>query len=256
MSSFAVIRPGSNLAAVRRLLNWTGLQTAVFAFPFNEPLSRVVNLPDAVGEHWRVPRAPIVTVLFRECDQLLGLGNRQSNTDKCLAHERILPQCVKGVKYIVPHPIYALLTEIISAAHEDLASAKIALAWCTSWVPDADGHVTIGKCKRASDLDRELADFDFIILLRRSFWLDDRVTDGQRRALLDHELCHAGVRLDAHGDPAKDDRGRIIYRTRKHDIEEFTDIVARHGTYKADLEAFAKALVLRGVPEFTPCDLC
>jgi Putative phage metallopeptidase len=169
---------------------------------------------------------------------------------KRTSYELIDPNSVQGA------PIYRLLTEIITATHDELASAQIALAWCTSWVPDADGHVTIGKCKRASDLDRELAAFDFIILLRRSFWLDDRVTDAQRRALLDHELCHAGVRLDAHGDPAKDDRGRTIYRTRKHDIEEFTGIVARHGCYKADLEAFAKALITRGVPEFTPCNLC
>lgn len=157
---------------------------------------------------------------------------------------------------VVGHPIYSLMTEIITAAHEHLAPAKIALAWCTAWAPDPDGHVILGQCKRASDLDRELADFDFIILLRRSFWNDERVTDAQRRALLDHELCHAAVRVDAHGDPQKDDRGRIIYRTRKHDIEEFTDIVKRHGTYKSDLEAFAKALQIRGVPELTACDLC
>jgi len=169
---------------------------------------------------------------------------------KRTSYELIDPSSVQGA------PIYRLLTEIVSASHEEIAAARIALAWCTSWVPDADGHVTIGKCKRASDLDRELAEFDFIVLLRRSFWLDERVTDGQRRALLDHELCHAGVRVDAHGDPAKDDRGRIIYRTKKHDIEEFTEIVARHGTYKSDLEAFAKALILRGTQEFTPCPTC
>ena len=157
---------------------------------------------------------------------------------------------------VVGHPIYGLLNELISAHHEELASARIALVWCTSWVPDADGRVTLGQCSRASDLDREMAAFDFVILLRRSFWIDDRVTDKQRRALLDHELMHATVRVDAHGDPQTDDRGRVIYRTRKHDIEEFTDIVARYGTYKADLEKFAKALQAKGVPEFTPCSLC
>ncbi len=169
---------------------------------------------------------------------------------KRTSYELIDPTSIPG------RPIYTLLTEIVTSHHDELGAARIALAWCTSWVPDADGHVTIGKCVRATDLHRELAEFDFIILLRRSFWHDDRVTDAQRRALLDHELCHAGVRLDAHGDPAKDDRGRIVYRTRKHDIEEFTDIVKRHGCYKTDLEAFAKALQAKGVPEFTPCELC
>lgn len=157
---------------------------------------------------------------------------------------------------VVGHPIYGLLAELVTAHHDELRAARIALAWCTSWVPDADGRVTLGRCHRASDLDRELAQFDFVILLRRSFWNDERVSDLQRRALLDHELMHATVRLDAHGDPAQDDRGRTIYRTRKHDIEEFTDIVKRHGCYKSDLEAFAQALQTKGVPQFTPCELC
>jgi len=156
---------------------------------------------------------------------------------------------------VVGHPIYSLLSELVTAHHEELASAKIALAWCTSWNPDADGRVTLGKCKRASDLDRELAAFDFIILLRRSFWLDQRVSDAQRAALLDHELQHAAVKLDKHGDPARDSRDRVIYRTRKHDLEEFSCIVERHGTWTSDIERFAAALRKSKEP-FKPCEQC
>jgi hypothetical protein len=169
---------------------------------------------------------------------------------KQVAYELIDPTSVAG------HPMYSLLAALVTAHHNEIAGARIALAWCTSWNPDVDGRVTLGKCKRASDLDREVAAFDFIILLRRSFWLDQRVTDLQRTALLDHELCHAAVKLDKHGEPALDSRGRVIYRMRKHDVEEFSCIVARHGTYKADLEAFAKALQTKGTPEFTPCPEC
>src|SRR5438105_593835 len=138
--------------------------------------------------------------------------------------------------------MYRLLRELVTAHHPDLLGAQIALAWCTSWKPDVDGIVTLGKCKKASDLDRELAVYDFIILLRESFWTDPLVTDAQRRALLDHELCHAAVKLDDHGEPVEDERGRTVYRVRKHSIEEFTEIVERHGTYKRDLETFATAL--------------
>ena len=60
---------------------------------------------------------------------------------------------------------------------------------------------------------------------------------------MDHELCHASVRCDKNsGEPMVDERNRLIYRIRKHDIEEFADIVERHGTYKRDLELFAQAL--------------
>lgn len=160
-----------------------------------------------------------------------------------------------GRSNVVHFPIYALLDELIEAHHDDLRLARIALAWCTSWTPDVDGRVTLGKCKRASDLDRELASFDFIVLLRRGFWMDERVTDAQRRALLDHELMHAALKRDAQGEPVEDERGRLVYRIRKHDLEEFTAIVQRHGLYKADLEQFAAAL-RQHLPAFKPCILC
>src|SRR6185503_11644455 len=90
----------------------------------------------------------------------------------------------------------------------------------------------------------------------RGFWNDLRVTPEQRRALLDHELCHGARQHDAKGEPVYDERGRPVYRLRKHDIEEFTAIVSRHGCYKADLENFAAAIRRSGVPAFEPCATC
>lgn len=161
---------------------------------------------------------------------------------------------------IIGQPIYKLRDELVDAHHEELKHAKIALAWCTSWRPDVDGRVVIGKCKRASELDRELtgATYDFVILLSKSFWQDLRVTAAQRAALLDHELCHAAVKLDERtGDPAVNERRRVIYRLRKHDVEEFSAVIRRHGTYKRDLEDFAAALRQADLREsFTPCEAC
>jgi Putative phage metallopeptidase len=152
--------------------------------------------------------------------------------------------------------MYALLDDLVAQHHEDLRDARIALAWAHSWKPDVDGRVTLGKCRRAGDLDRELAEFDFVILLRRAFWTHDQVTDAQRAALLDHELCHGGLRYDASGEPVVDERGRKVYRTRRHAIEEFTEVVERHGMWTASLEEFAAAL-RRGASEaFKPCPEC
>jgi hypothetical protein len=44
-------------------------------------------------------------------------------------------------------------------------------------------------------------------------------------------------------EPKYDERGRNVWRVRKHDIEEFQAIVERHGCYKRDLENFAKSLL-------------
>lgn len=139
-------------------------------------------------------------------------------------------------------PYYAHVDHLVARFHEDLREAQIALAWCTSWKADVDGTVTLGKCKRASDLDRELAPYDFVILLNEAFFTSPSVSDEQRCALLDHELCHAAVRRDKEGDWKRDVKGRLLYRTRKHDLEEFSAVVERHGLWKHDLERFAQAL--------------
>jgi hypothetical protein len=168
---------------------------------------------------------------------------------KKVGYELILRDSILG------HPMYDLLDELIEQHHDHLRTARIALAWCTSWRPDADGRVTLGMCKKASDLDREVAPFDFVILLSRAFWKEEAVTDIQRRALLDHELCHAEVKL-VNGEPQEDERGRVVYRTRDHDIEEFSEIVERYGCYKRDLEKFAQALRRGEHPKFKGCDRC
>lgn len=141
-------------------------------------------------------------------------------------------------------PMYERPYQLVDTHHEELSrtNVRIALGWCTSWKPDVDGRLTLGKCKKASDLDRELAPFDFVILLNRDFWQNPRVTDAQRNALLDHELMHARCAYDENGDIKVDERGRTVYRVAKHDLEEFRDIVARHGCYKSDIESFARAL--------------
>jgi hypothetical protein len=141
-------------------------------------------------------------------------------------------------------PMYDLLYRIVADHHEDLdrTQVRIALAWATSWKADVDGRLMLGKCKKATDLDRELAPYDFVILLNRDFWQNPRVTDVQRRALLDHELMHAAVVYDDQGDLKTDERGRQVYRIRKHDLEEFSDIASRYGCWKRDIESFAQAL--------------
>ena len=136
---------------------------------------------------------------------------------------------------------YRILNEM-RRYHHDIDNARIALAWRINLKVDKDGHLILGKCVKVSDLQKEFADYDFIILLNREVWEDGEFTEEKKRALIDHELCHAAVSEDDDG-PRQDDRGRPVFRCRKHDIEEFHAIVQRHGTYKRDLEIFAEALL-------------
>lgn len=158
---------------------------------------------------------------------------------------------------VIGHPMYCLLDELVYLHHKELEHARIGLAWCTSWNADVDGRVKLGMCRKSSDLDRELAAYDFVILLRKAFWQHEQVTAQQRRALLDHELHHAMPKLDPKtGDQVYDERDRPVWRTRKHDLEEFTSIVERYGCWTRDIEAFYAALRRASEEPFTPCALC
>lgn len=154
---------------------------------------------------------------------------------------------------------YRLLREVRGKWHPDLEGAKIALAWRKRLKADKDGHMMLGKCCKASDLQRELVNWDFVILLNKEVFQDTSFTPAKKIALLDHELCHATRALDKWYAPANDEYGRSVWRMRKHDIEEFRAIVERHGCYKQDLEKFAEAilknrgnLVLPGMGETNP----
>lgn len=141
----------------------------------------------------------------------------------------------------VGRALYERLYSILDTFHKELSNhnCKIALAWSCNWKPDADGRLRLGECKKASELDRQLHDFDFVILLNEGFWKDDHTTEAQRAAVMDHELMHCAIAEDSEtGKPKVDETGRTIFRIRGHDIEEFSDIVDRHGFYKRDVEAF------------------
>jgi hypothetical protein len=168
----------------------------------------------------------------------MGRRRREPRAPKLAPYKLITRDNEAGRK------MYELLDDLVTKHHDEIINARIVLAWNRSWKPDADGRVYLGKCKKASELDRELAPYDFVIVLRQDFWESPMVKDEQRRALLDHELEHAAVKLDKNGEPCRDASDRVVYRIRKHDIEEFASIVARHGTYKRDLETFATALKL------------
>jgi hypothetical protein len=138
---------------------------------------------------------------------------------------------------------YKLMAEIRKAHHPDIKDAKICLAYQKGLKADVDGHVTLGKCIKASDLQRELVAWDFVILLNFEMWTSTGFTKEKKMALLDHELCHADVALDKDGEPKVDAAGRKTYRIRKHDYQEFHAIIERHGLWDRDLKRLGDTII-------------
>lgn len=159
----------------------------------------------------------------------MARGIRKTPKPKMPTYERIDPKSD-------PQEVYPLLADLRVKHKPELEEAKIALAWRHGWKRNKDGQLILGKCKKVSDLDKQFQGFDFIIILNKESWAE--LDDSQRKALLHHELCHAAVALDPNGNPKKDARGRQMFRVKKHDIEEFGEIVEHHGCYKQDLENF------------------
>lgn len=75
----------------------------------------------------------------------------------------------------------------------------------------------------------EEVDF-FVIEIAANTWRT--LTDEQKVALVDHELCHCITEIPETVDK---DRKLVI---RGHDLEEFAAVVRQHGLWRPDIEAF------------------
>jgi hypothetical protein len=133
-----------------------------------------------------------------------------------------------------------LLLDKARMHHPHLAEAKITLAYRRDWKADKDGLRTLGKCKKVSAVEKLFHGYDFVIILNFDVWMSEVLDEKKRLAILDHELCHAQVVEDKDGATVTDHEGRPKWRCRKHDLEEFRDIVNRHGVYKQDILDFVK----------------
>ena len=166
------------------------------------------------------------------------MGRRRSSV-KTKKRKKVTVQLLKRVHGGEVTEPYRLMEEIRERDHGHLADAKIGIAWRLGWRTDTDGHLRLGQCQKRTDLDRELDGFDFMLLLNKEAW--PQLNEGQKRALIDHELCHAQIVFDSDGLPKKNDRDRLVCRIKKHDTEEFRAVVERHGLWTADLEQIARA---------------
>jgi hypothetical protein len=134
---------------------------------------------------------------------------------------------------------YAILDKLVGSDRPDLATLKIAMAWKAGWTVDKDGLLKVGKCCKPNEVSRQLMEYDAIILISQELW--PHLKPKQKEELVCHEMCHIVVVLNEEGRPKLDDRGRIVIRLRKHDIEEFSAVRRRYG--KDNLRAVAAEIM-------------
>ena len=135
-------------------------------------------------------------------------------------------------KITIAHDAKSIASELIAEVHPHLRMARILYLFTTKQMKKCDA-VILGKAKKLSVLEKFLtsgnesveAGFDFILQFDLNEWTD--LTEAQRRALVDHELCHCGI----------SDNG---WKLRAHDVEEFAAVIQRHGFWKRDVRAFGE----------------
>lgn len=130
----------------------------------------------------------------------------------------------------VPPEVTEMAEELIQEYHPSLLDARIAILF-RSEAPVTNGKATLGMASKVNDKWRPLLEdreMHFVIWLAYDRWED--MDKRQKRALLDHELCHCFI--DHDGKP----------QIHPHDFEEFAVVIARHGFWNADLERLDRTI--------------
>lgn len=68
----------------------------------------------------------------------------------------------------------------------------------------------------------------FVIEIAKDVW--DEIPPAQREALVDHELSHCGLKTDK--------QGNVNLTMLRHEVEEFSGVLRRHGMWKSDIARF------------------
>lgn len=137
--------------------------------------------------------------------------------------------------------VAAIAEKIIAAHHAHLADVRVEFVFRDK-AAKKNGKEVGGTARKVSGLNAFLArdgeqggdyseDF-FVIEIAEDIWSE--LTPHQKQALVDHELMHCTFEIDEKTDALK-------LGIRGHDIEEFAEIVQRHGIWSRDLADFAAA---------------
>ncbi|MGN8233214.1 putative metallopeptidase [Priestia flexa] len=137
-----------------------------------------------------------------------------------------------------------LAEEIIELHHPHLKDAKEVIGY---YLRDGQSDWA-GKCKKCTAFEKHLTKRTFFVFINEDAWR--HLSNEQRVALVDHELCHIRREKEEVFDKDKkqvvmdlaDKRDSSNWKIREHDVEEFSEIIQRHGLWEQGIESFAVAV--------------
>lgn len=139
------------------------------------------------------------------------------------------------IEYTDAPEVDALVKRLVVQHHGHLAGERIRCVFRSEHAKDG-GKAVLGKARKVSGLNAFLSGNDdeayFVIEIANDIWLG--MNDAERLALVDHELSHCGIKVNA-----KTFEQTLVIRP--HDLEEFNAIVERHGLWRRDVKDFLTA---------------
>lgn len=150
----------------------------------------------------------------------------------------------EAVEYTPAPEVEAIAQQLIPRYHPHLLEG-VRIDYCfVSRTPRTSNKEVWGSCRKVTGLHAHLAGDGsgddspfFAVTISRPVW--DALNERQRVALVDHELCHAAVEEPDGGDDDAPEPPKLSIRP--HDLEEFAEIVRRHGLWREDVQAFLAA---------------
>ena len=117
---------------------------------------------------------------------------------------------------------------LIPNYHPELATARIMYVFVSeTW--KKNGKDQLGKVQKFSGFNEWALEHDFAVSVAQDKWQE--LTESQRTALVDHLLEHCTGEED-------EDTGEMTWKLRDPDVQEFPNILHRHGAWNESLQGF------------------
>lgn len=138
-----------------------------------------------------------------------------------------------------PEEVYDFLEEVIGKLHNDLGDSEpFILFKHNGW--KSKGKEVFAKIKILGEDVRTAMGKDYILFLNKEFW--EKMSEPQRRYVIDHHLSTIDVTTDKQGDTKTARDGRPKLKSLPYDIEAFAGVIKRHGPIMEDVKRLALSL--------------
>jgi predicted metallopeptidase len=148
--------------------------------------------------------------------------------------------------------VFRIAQKLIADYHAHLDDDRIRIDYLfTDTAVKKAGQIALGTARVVSNLAAFLAGEEgaeergspfFVITILDYAWKD--LSPDQKIALVDHELMHCMAAPKMVELENGTEVETLVLSIRGHDLEEFKDIVHRHGFWAPDLESFARVVLV------------